>query len=162
MSWFWGHLLPGSGWLLMALFCFLQSMTGVRWTQTLRTSPMWISGRSIAVMVFCVLGVAGEFIGERGHSWGVNNSQHLIIWGGFFVGGLVEFLVIYNILKEPFWGLVPPVGLCYVGMMLTIHDQFLVFLALPSHVLRLDHISRRPHINVYPNKEYEIIQEESR
>jgi len=88
---------------------------------------MWISGRSIAVMVFCVLGVAGEFIGERGHSWGVNNSQHLIIWGGFFVGGLVEFLVIYNILKEPFWGLVPPVGLCYVGMMLTIHDQFLVF-----------------------------------
>jgi len=78
-------------------------------------------------MIFCVLGVAGEFIGERGHSWGVNNNQHLIIWAGFFMGGLVEFLHIYTILKEPFWCVVAPFGLCYVGMMLAIHDQFLVF-----------------------------------
>lgn len=53
-----------------------------------------------------VLGVAGEFIGERGHAWGVNNNQHLIIWGGFFTGGLVEFLAIFNYLKEPFWAYV--------------------------------------------------------
>jgi hypothetical protein len=74
-----------------------------------------------------VLGVLGEFIGERGHSWGVNNNQHLIIWGGFFVGGLIEFCAIFNILKEPFWTVVPPVGMCYVGVMLTIHEQFRVF-----------------------------------
>jgi hypothetical protein len=78
-------------------------------------------------MCFCVLGVAGEFIGERGHSWGVNNNQHLIIWGGFFTSGLVEFLHIFNYLKEPFWGVVPPVGMCYVGIMLTVHEQFRVF-----------------------------------
>jgi len=88
---------------------------------------MWLAARSIAVMVFCVLGVTGEFIGERGHSWGVNNNQHLIIWGGFFVGGLIELLAIFNILKEPFWTVIPPVGMCYVGVMLTVHEQFLVF-----------------------------------
>lgn len=78
-------------------------------------------------MFFCVLGVTGEFIGERGHAWGVNNNQHLIIWGGFFTGGLIEFLALFNYLKEPFWTVIPPVGLCYVGVMLTVHEQFRVF-----------------------------------
>jgi len=78
-------------------------------------------------MVFCFAGVAGEFIGERNHTWGVNNNQHLIIWAGFFVGGLVEFLHIFNFLKEPFWCVIPPVGMCYVGVMLTIHEQFRVY-----------------------------------
>jgi len=127
MSWWWGHLLPGTGWLLMALFHYLQSMNGVTWLKPLRTKPGFIAARSLAVMLFCVLGVAGEFIGERGHSWGVNNNQHLIIWGGFFTGGVVEFLHIFNYLKEPFWGVIPPVGMCYVGIMLTVHEQFRVF-----------------------------------
>jgi len=78
-------------------------------------------------MVFCVLGVLGEFIGERNHTWGVNNTQHLIIWGGFFTGGLVEFLHIFNYLKEPFWGVIPPIGMCYVGLMLAFHEQLRVF-----------------------------------
>jgi len=111
----------------MALFHFLQSLNGVQWLRPLRTKPGWIAARSIAVMCFCVLGVIGEFIGERGHSWGVNNNQHLIIWGGFFTGGLVEFLHIFNYLKEPFWGVIPPIGMCYVGIMLTVHEQFRVF-----------------------------------
>jgi len=102
-------------------------MTGVSWTRTLRTKPHWVAMRSIAVMCFCVAGVLGEFIGERNHQWGVNNSQHLIIWGGFFTGGVVEFLHIYNVLAEPIWAVIPPVGLCYVGIMLAVHEQFRVF-----------------------------------
>jgi len=127
MSWFWGHILPASGWMLMALFHWLQSMNGVTWLKPLRTKPIWIAARSLAVMVFCFAGVAGEFIGERNHSWGVNNNQHLIIWAGFFVGGLIELLHIFNFLKEPFWSVIPPVGMCYVGVMLTIHEQFRVY-----------------------------------
>lgn len=127
MSWFWGHLLPASGWLLMALYHFLQSMNGVKWLQPLRTKPGFIAARSVAVMAFCVLGVLGELIGEWNERWSVNNNQHLIIWTGFFVGGLVELLCIFNVLKEPFWTVIPPVGMCYVGVMLSIHEQFRVF-----------------------------------
>eukprot|EP01126_Amoeba_proteus_P015902 TRINITY_DN1723_c0_g1_i3.p1 TRINITY_DN1723_c0_g1~~TRINITY_DN1723_c0_g1_i3.p1 ORF type:complete len:287 (-),score=50.88 TRINITY_DN1723_c0_g1_i3:127-987(-) len=127
MSWFWGHLLPGLGWILMGLFHWFQSMQGVSFFKPLRTQPMWIAARSIAVMVFCFLGVMGELIGELNSNWGVNNYQHLIIWGGFFTGGLVEFLHIYNVLSDPFWAIIPPVGVCYVGIMLSVHEQLRVF-----------------------------------
>lgn len=78
-------------------------------------------------MIFCILGVTGELIGELNNDWSINNWQHLIIWGGFCMCGLIEFLHVYNVLSEPFWCVVPPIGMCYIGIMLTVHEQFLVF-----------------------------------
>jgi len=59
---------------------------------------------------------------------GVSITINILSFGPvFFASGLVEFLHLFGVLKEPFWGLMPPIGLCYVGLMLAFHEQFLVF-----------------------------------
>lgn len=60
MSWFWGHILPGTGWLLMAIFHYLQSLQHIQFLKPLRTRPFWIVFRSLCVMSFCVAGVLGR------------------------------------------------------------------------------------------------------
>jgi len=122
MSWFWGHILPGTGWLIMALFHYLQSLNHIHFTKPLRTRPFWIVLRSLAVMGFCVAGIIGECIGEW-NNWNTQQNQHLTIWAGFFLSGLIEYLHINNILHDNFWCVIPPIGMSFIGIMLMLHTQ---------------------------------------
>jgi len=79
----------------------------------------------MAVMFFCVCGVLGEFIGEwnQWNKGGNSNTQHLIIWAGFFLSGLIEYCHINNILLDHFWCILPPIGMSFIAIMLMLHDQ---------------------------------------
>jgi len=126
MSWFWGHIFPGTGWFLMALFHFLQALKDVHYLKPLRVKPSWICFRSLAIMVFSIAGSIGEIVNEW-DNWGTQQVQHLTIWAGFFLCGLIEYLHINNILIEHFWCILPPIGMSFVGVMLTLHEQKLQY-----------------------------------
>eukprot|EP01127_Copromyxa_protea_P002242 TRINITY_DN12135_c0_g1_i1.p1 TRINITY_DN12135_c0_g1~~TRINITY_DN12135_c0_g1_i1.p1 ORF type:complete len:282 (-),score=40.82 TRINITY_DN12135_c0_g1_i1:73-918(-) len=123
MSWFLGHLFPSCMWLFMGLFVWIQSMHKLQWTNKFRTQPKWLAFRSIAVVLISLIGAAGEVIVPLSKGLGNYNTDHLIVWLGFGLCGLIELLHLYKVLPEPLWCMIAPISFSYIGVLFMLHDQ---------------------------------------
>jgi len=134
MSWFLGHLFPACMWLFMGLFFWLQSMNKLMWTNKFRTQPRYLAFRSLAVVLISLIGTAGEIIVPLTKGSSNFNTEHITVWGGFFLSALVELLHLYKVLPEPMWCMIAPLSFSYIGVLFMLHDQ-------PLYYWRLLHLT---------------------
>jgi hypothetical protein len=130
MSWWLGHALPGTAWLLYGL---------LKWLQSLHTVPRLHALRrhGALVLLFPALMIAYALIGmiaEVGTTWdafasGGGNWGHLLMLACLGVSGLVEWLSMLGlaVAAEPVWLVVAPVGISFMAFMLSVHDQATLF-----------------------------------
>ena len=130
MSWWLGHALPGTAWLVYGLLKWLQALQRVPRLQAMRTNGHLVVLFPALMIFYALVGM----ITEVGSTWdafveGHGNWGHLLMLACLGVSGVIEgaSMLGLSVAAEPVWLVVAPIGTAYMAFMLSVHDQATLF-----------------------------------
>jgi len=119
-----GHAGPGSGFLFIGLFLFLQALN-ISITQPFRYTKKWISFEGWCKIVFAIVGAFLEL--TLMNSWKLpfyqSHYDHFQMYSIVFISGFGDLLHIHRVLKENGWCLISPLSFVFFAVLMSAHMQ---------------------------------------
>lgn len=117
-----GHIGPGSFFLLLGIFHYLQAIESKFSATVFRTTAAYLA-KFMAIILASALGLSVEYGLMNSHSGPWYSTPHLWMFFSVLFGGTLVLFALFNVLREPSWSVALPISLFTVGISFFTHDD---------------------------------------